>query len=893
MRADWDLVRVRGTLAQPTIAGRIDVDPGGFLTAYGQTVRIDQGSLTFSGVPGEAPRLDFETTSSAEDPRLRNQWSSGGSMGAISTPGGSLWDRGPTDSGFDAEHFAGSLTGYFQNRFLQTVTGRAPRVELSVQPLPLMGESDTTARLTMQYQLTPQVSYLLSQNPREAEGRTDILNLHNFALAPSLQAQFFRNDQGNQGMTLQQQIEFGGGRHPDRALPRLRRIELTAEGVSKRAVRRATGLRRGQPVSEGAEFEIEIDLLDAMARRGHPAAEVVVVSEPAPRNRVTVDLEVEPGPRVDFEWSGDRPGRRARREIAALYQPTGLAESPALETLRRDTTRALRAQGFLDPVVEVRSEPKDSASPTGDRVIRIHGVGGRRVDPVLIEFPGLPEDVAANLGGVFYTRLSRLELANAEPVADDLLRQSMQVMGYPEPEILGRALSADGSTLLVEVEPGSRRTLAGVEIVGAPHEVREKLEALAAAGPGDPVRADEISSAAFRMEDLLREQGFAGARVRARSEPNAVEDSQVDLVYDVTAGQPHRVGEVTIEGLASSSPEWVERVSQLETGALVTDSGLSTARRRLARTGVFQRIAIRREPSLEQHGETIETPITLELEEHPRYRLTYGVRGETTREVGVVTDLSDLNFLGRGQTLGLRLIYSTLERNARLYWSIPRVRQSEMNLEFFVEARREELETIVGESAEAWAQLTFPLGQRSVQRLYTVYKRSETEDTSKPEQPAELVTSPFSGWQFAYDTGERSLFETSWKKRTLFVGTDLSFASESLGSDFTGYGLFGQIKPQIPLIRMGEKSLVWAQNYRVGLKETRDDQELPFFDRLFAGGEFSVRGYPTNSLGPQSEEGVPLGGKAMFVTNQELRFPIWSLVSGVRVLRCRQRLGEP
>jgi outer membrane protein insertion porin family len=271
----------------------------------------------------------------------------------------------------------------------------------------------------------------------------------------------------------------------------------------------------------------------------------------------------------------------------------------------------------------------------------------------------------------------------------------------------------------------------------------------------------------------------------------------------------------------------------------------------------------------------------LELQEHPRYRVTYGIRGESSREAGVVADVSDLNFLGRGQTLGLRVIYATLERNARLYWSIPRVRQSNKNLEFFLEARREELDDMFANIREAWAQVTFPGGRRSVHRVYTVYKTSRTEDRSLPEIPAQKVDSPYTGWQVSFDTGERSFFETSTDRRTIFLGSDLSFSSENLGSDYTGLGWFGQVKPQIPLVPMGDSALVWVHNYRIGLRETRGDGELPFFDRLFAGGEFSVRGYPTNSLGPTAEDGTPLGGEAMFITNQELRFPIWNLLSGV------------
>jgi outer membrane protein assembly factor BamA len=907
LRADWDLIRVRGTLANPTIAGSIDVDPGGFVTAYGQTVRIDQGSLIFSGVPGEPPRMDFETTTSAEDPRLRSQWDSVWSTGsADKDPGGGFWDRYDPQSGanaFQADEFATGLTSYFQNRFLQSISGGVPLVELSVQPLPLMGETDTTARWTMSYHLTPQISYVISQNPREAEGRTDIVNLQNFALAPSLRAQVFRNDQANHGVTLQQMLEFGGGRTAEDAMPNLGSIELDGpSGLSKRRVRRATGLRRGQPVAEGADFDIEIDMLDALARKGFPAADVRVEVQSVPRNRVIVGVAVEPGPRVEFAFTGDRPQRRARQDIRALYQPTGMEDSPALETIRRDTVRALRARGFLDPQVEVIPEYEDPGNLSGNRTIRVHSASGRQVNPQNLQFQGVPEDVEQGLVGVFSSRLSRVELATEEVVADQLLQQTMATVGYSEAQILSRVLSEDGSTLMVEVEPGPRRHLAAVRIVGVDPELKEELDSIRALQPGDPVRTGQIAYTSFLMEDHLRDKGFANAAVQTRIEMAASgNEGEFDLYFDVEVGREHRIGEIQTEGLSNSSPAWVKKVSRLEPGDLLTPSEVSEARRRLARTGIFQRIAVRREETSDEEGTSIFTPITFDLEEHARYRVTYGVRAESTREAGVVADISDLNFLGRGQTLGLRLIYATLERNARLYWSIPRIRQTNKNLEFFLEARREEqvpvvttdgdedrddetgveVENVIAKIQEAWAQITFPAGRRSVHRLYTVYKRSVTKDPTKPEDVETTVLSPYSGWQVSFDTGERSFFETSTEKVTFFLGSDLSFASENLGSDYTGYGWFGQIKPQVPLVKMGKSALVWVHNYRTGLREAQDDEELPFFDRLFAGGEFSVRGYPTNSLGPLSDEGIPLGGEAMFVTNQELRFPIWSLVSGV------------
>jgi outer membrane translocation and assembly module TamA len=103
----------------------------------------------------------------------------------------------------------------------------------------------------------------------------------------------------------------------------------------------------------------------------------------------------------------------------------------------------------------------------------------------------------------------------------------------------------------------------------------------------------------------------------------------------------------------------------------------------------------------------------------------------------------------------------------------------------------------------------------------------------------------------------------------VFAGIDFLGSHESLGSDVTLVGVVSQLKYFWPLGKLASGRLTWAQFWRAGVTEAKD-QDVPFVDRFRAGGEFSVRGYPTNSLGPQNDDGVPLGGEVMFIVNQEL-----------------------
>jgi hypothetical protein len=107
-----------------------------------------------------------------------------------------------------------------------------------------------------------------------------------------------------------------------------------------------------------------------------------------------------------------------------------------------------------------------------------------------------------------------------------------------------------------------------------------------------------------------------------------------------------------------------------------------------------------------------------------------------------------------------------------------------------------------------------------------------------------------------------------------FYSLTLTLDHSGLGSDFSfmkGYG-------QAFLTRRVSKSLVWAHGYRLGLAAGFEGQRVPGFTREFterfrAGGANSVRGYETDMLGvidPLTREA--LGGEAVLVLNQELRF---------------------
>jgi outer membrane translocation and assembly module TamA len=65
-------------------------------------------------------------------------------------------------------------------------------------------------------------------------------------------------------------------------------------------------------------------------------------------------------------------------------------------------------------------------------------------------------------------------------------------------------------------------------------------------------------------------------------------------------------------------------------------------------------------------------------------------------------------------------------------------------------------------------------------------------------------------------------------------------------------------------------TLTWAHGYRLGLARAFGMSDVPPSERFKAGGSNSLRGFATDSILPPDP--IPLGGFALVVMNQELRY---------------------
>ncbi len=877
LRAVWGTLSLTGTARSPIVRGRIDVERGGLVYAYGQTFRIDRGSVVYAGDPATDPRLDFVTTSSLEDPSL-----------ARSDPGAALGRAAAARSEAErdaASELAKGLAGYYGERLASQLNQALGVVKVSLRPVLIFGEADPGTRLTVSRDFSRQVSLAVAVDLKNAQRQTFVLDLHDLPRIPPLTAQAFTDDTGTWGATLQQRILLGGSRPEPRGdAPVLRKVVVEAPaGVSRGALVRSLGLVKDDPLGPGSLFDAESDAERTLRAKGYPdsrvtARELPVEGKPG---RVDLELSVEPGTRAEVAFEGAMPPAATRPRIVDLYRG-GLLEPSALADVTKETVRVFRSLGYLDPDVEVRAEDARARAGEPLRRVTVTTTPGARAAIGPPSFPGAPPGTAALLAARFPTLLARVELARGEPSADRRLLDSLRGLGYPLARLVSRDLSADGTALTVAVDPGPPSLVDSVEVRGVPPEEAARLRSLVAVVPDEPARTDRIAAGAVAIEEELARSGYADAGVRTTVGPASPEvPPRLAVRYAVSPGREYRVGNVAFAGEHSTSPSFLARTAGLEPGSPFRRADVDRARGSLFDLGLFS--SVRSEVTKRDDGLV---DVLFRAREQPRFSIAYGARWEDPSRLSAVVDLLDRNAFGRGLVVGVRGLYDADDRSARLYVAAPGLFASPYRLEGFLERRRRYEDDPFGtrqqDTTEATLQLARPIGRSLVAHLYGRYSWSRTvvPDPFFGDFVTE-IRFPYAGFQLLYDTREDPLLGS----RGLFASLDLQGSGGVLGSDFSYLRAYGQVNLYSRVASLRTGPVLWAQSVRAGFAKALQGQDLIPDVRFRAGGDYSVRGYPREELGPHVEiypgfVDVP-GGSTLFILNEELRVSLHPRLQGV------------
>jgi outer membrane protein assembly factor BamA len=372
---------------------------------------------------------------------------------------------------------------------------------------------------------------------------------------------------------------------------------------------------------------------------------------------------------------------------------------------------------------------------------------------------------------------------------------------------------------------------------------------------------------------------------------------RVRLTYHIVEGPPVQVARVLMGGYEHTRAGVIQREVQVKAGGPLREGEVLETQRRLYNLGVFSRVSIA--PQNPAGTDPAKTVVVL-MEEAKRYTLGYGFGFEVQRLGGAgaspvggelrasprgILEITKANLTRRADTLSFKVRASTLQGRALVSYTEPNFFSRpafSLQLTGFADKSRD-IRTFTSTRYEGSVQLAQRLSLVTSLLYRYSFRRVLAGSLQISSDKIPLFSQPTRVSSVGVTWFRERRNNPADATRGDFTNVDLSIAGKPIGSSASFIRLVMQNSTFHPLGRR----FIFARSLRFGVQTPIGNTlstEIPLPERFFAGGGNSLRGFGLNQAGPRDPTtGFPIGGQAMLIFNQELRFPMRLPFVGTRL----------
>jgi outer membrane protein insertion porin family/translocation and assembly module TamA len=497
------------------------------------------------------------------------------------------------------------------------------------------------------------------------------------------------------------------------------------------------------------------------------------------------------------------------------------------------------------------------------------------------------------------------------------VKRVYQNHGYFEARILhdlvlpeeGHALSA---VIWIEENVPVQVGRVDVDFTGAelPPEEREKIMATLPIREGMVFTQEAYDAGLANLRGYYRQNGYARVVVRKESHVDLVEHVAA-VSYRVESGPDSVFGKLGVSGNKAVSEDVVRREIAFKEGDRFRQDRLDETRDQLAALNLFSAIRLDEEENTDP-----EVDYHLRLTELPPREVRFGLGYDTEEQVRGLASWRHYNFLGGARQLGFAARASFISRTLLADFLQPHfpTHSTRSRLLFAETQDDEDAYTLLRTRAS-------PRLEWQPTRRFTAYifHRSEFDSLADVSDTIKEVVEDIapgdaflSGLGLGFDwIRTDDLFDPT-------RGFIVKMGAEPVGGIFGGDISFVRLVGDFRAYHMLVGKLLGSVRLRLGTADpVMGGKEVPIYERFYAGGINSVRGYGRWRVGPLADalaeeerqrdhigcrkpvgaglppekarvaralcdaEDEPVGGRSLVETSIELRHPITDSISGV------------
>jgi outer membrane protein insertion porin family len=666
--------------------------------------------------------------------------------------------------------------------------------------------------------------------------------------------------------------------------PTIRSIDVEYTGpasISKERILAQMRLKVGQLYSN----EIVEEDIKALYKTGYvrnvrifaqPQGDGVKVIVAVQTQAVLREIEINGAERV-------KP-KRLRKEMKVRLNQA--VNEQALEEARQKIIEIYQGKGYNDISVEYRVEPIDEKRGTARVVFTVtEGVKGAISQ---IRFEGnahISEKVLRKQMKTrgrtliyFVDKTGRLDQVQLEQDLDKI-REYYQNHGFIDVEIkeVRKDRTPKGPMIItIVVAEGPQYHVRKLTITGYEHSTETRVRAFLKLKEGSVYSPKQLRDDAKAVADAYGSGGYVDLVITPEGTPAG--PALIDVHYTIEEGARSFANRVNIEGNTRTKDKVIRREVLIAPGDVFNTVRVDTTKKRLENLGYFAKV--------ETYPEDTDIPgrkdLTILVQEKRTGSLSFGGGFSTVDKLVGFAELTQGNFdlfnwpsfTGGGQKFRLRLQYGTERKDFILAVTEPYFLDRRLSLSG--QAFYNEANYLSAQYNQRNYGFLFELRKPINAYMYTSlgYTLQDVDifdvDPSSSEfiqsQKGSSVESKLLS-SLVFDSRDNPLLSRRGQRVTLspmigggFLGGDV----QVYAFDLEGSQYFHLPWDTILLIN-GEIATVsqWGSG-----------NQVPIYERLFLGGSNNLRGFPFREVGPQDENGEPVGGQSMARTTIEWTFPI-------------------
>jgi len=453
----------------------------------------------------------------------------------------------------------------------------------------------------------------------------------------------------------------------------------------------------------------------------------------------------------------------------------------------------------------------------------------------------------------------------------ELLRRFYLSDGYADFRVLSAVaeLTPDRRDffLTFTVEEGARYEFGDIEVKANLRDLKaEQIEEVIEIETGDWYDISAVDDAIQTITNRVGELGFAFVDVRPRV--NRDRDTQkIDITFEVNEGPRVFVERIDISGNVRTLDKVIRREFQIVEGDAFNSAKLRRSRQRLQRLNFFEKLNIEHVPG----SAPDKAVINVAVEEKSTGSISLGAGYSSA--VGAIgeIEITEANFLGRGQNVGLKFQLAAERSTIDLSFTEPYFLDREIAAGFDIFHVSQNLQDTSSYDTQRTGfglRAGYPITEDLTQSWNYTFRRAKITDV---DTNASTLVQAQEGTEYlsqvshniSYDKRDSPLKPTEGYQVALRTdAAGLGGTLKHLRNTVRGATYYEVVDEWV--ITVGGKA-----GYIIGLGE-----DVDILERYYIGGD-DLRGFATRGVGPRDTlTDDALGGEWMYTGTLQLGFPL-------------------